>query len=614
MATPLAEAAAARRTRGPGVKSREARSVALDLLDAPKMQRRVWLHDLERHERAWVLGEVQREAGTMFALWHDDPVGFTEDVLGETMWGLQGEVMASIAVVGVKRIVVPAGFGVGKTFLAGRMVAWAGAVNPIGSIKIVTTATRMRQVRSQLWPHIKTAVSKGKLPGRTDTVQWVADDMYGNEVQIAYGFSAPPNDEAAMQGIHGTPKLLLVVDEAGGIAPLIGKGTNNLLTGEAKLLAIGNPAMNEPGSWFERLSARGADPEEPNTHRVHISALHSPAITGEPTPVCRACVPNLDGHTISEGVNGESHLPDWTWLRDTLGEYGVFIDRDERDLAKVRELIRESGHPYLVAKVLAEFPKDVGNQVMPSSWVEAAADAEDPAGEDYVRLGDLGLPDETDQFTVKKGSWVRLGVDVASDGGDEFAVYRAIGDVIHQRHASSGKQNADSNHVTDVIVAEIQRANALRIALGTTAKVRVKVDANGLGWGIVGNLRRLVKEGLIDCEVVAVMVAESPHKVDEAAVMRPYRKRDEMWLAGRFMLQMQPGTGAGRLRLRIDHQAKVQLSLPQIGYNSRGDVVVESKANMKKRGVSSPDRAEAALLSIYEPEPLNQRRRRGLLN
>lgn len=613
MLTTDAAAASQRHGRGPGVKSNEARRVALDLLDAPKEKRRTWLHTLSEHERTYIFGEVQREAGTLYAIWHDDPAGFTEDVLGETMWGLQRGVMESIALPGVKRIVVPAGFGVGKTFLAGRMVAWAGAVNPIGSMKIVTTATRMRQVRSQLWPHIKTAVSKGALPGRTDTVQWVADDMYDNEVQIAYGFSAPPNDEAAMQGIHGTPKLLLVVDEAGGIAPLIGKGTNNLLTGDAKLLAIGNPAMDEPGSWFERLSARGEDPEEPNTRRVHISALHSPGITGEPTPVCRACVPNLDGHTIAEGVNGESHLPDWTWLRDTLAEYGVQIDRDERDTAKIRELIREAGHPYLIAKVLAEFPKDVGNQVMPSSWVEAAEQVEDPTGEEFVRLSELALPGETEQFTVKKGAWIRLGVDVASDGGDEFAIYRAIGDVVHQRHTSSGKQNADSNHVTDVIAEEINRATALRKALGTEAKVRVKVDANGLGWGIVGNLRRLVKEGRIDADIVAVMVSESPYREDESAVMRPYRKRDEMWLAGRFLMQPDPSTGAGRLRLRIDHKAKVQLTLPQLGYNSGGFVVVESKKNMKKRGVSSPDRGEAALLSIYEPEPLKNKRR-GLLN
>src|SRR5690606_31148057 len=99
----------------------------------------------------------------------------------------------------------------------------------------------------------------------------------------------------------------------------------------------------------------------------------------------------------------------------------------------VRKACRESGHPYLIAKVLAEFPKDTGSQIMPSSWVEAGEMLEDPVGPDYVRPCDLGLDDEHDKFTVKKGSWVRLGVDVAADGGDEFAIYRSVGDVLHPR-------------------------------------------------------------------------------------------------------------------------------------------------------------------------------------
>lgn len=596
------------------MKSNEARSIAFNLLEVNRHQRRAWLHTLPERDRAYVFGEVQRELGTLYGLWADDPYGFVEDVIGETQWSLQREVTDSIVMPGVKRVIVPAGFGVGKTFLAGRMVAWAGAANPVGSIRIVTTATRMRQVRSQLWPEIRTAVAKAKLPGRLDTIQWIAPDLYDNDVQVAYGFSAPPNDEAAMQGIHGTPKLLLVVDEAGGIAPLIGKGTNNLLTGDARLLAIGNPAMNEPGSWMEGAAAEGVDPAEPQTITIRISTLDSPAITGEPTPLCRACVPNLDGHTISEGVNGNSHLPDRDWLLRTCREYGVLLPRDV-DLDTVREAILDSGVPYLIAKVLAEFPRDSGAQIMPSSWVEAAEQAEEPAGDEYVRLRDLGLEHETDEWMVKRGAWVRLGVDVAADGGDELAIYRMVGDMIHHRHTSSGKQNADAMVVAGKIAEHIDQACRLREALGTTQPVRVKVDGNGLGWGVVGILQAWVKSGRFkNVQIVRVMVSESPHKVDEAAVMRPYRKRDEMFLAGRFLLQPDPTTGIGRVRLRVDHKCKVQLSTPTHTNNAAGFVVVESKANMKKRGLSSPDRGEAALLAAYEPEPISTRTRRGLLN
>ncbi|WP_207309574.1 hypothetical protein [Streptomyces kasugaensis] len=43
-------------------------------------------------------------------------------------------------------------------------------------------------------------------------------DAYGQDVVVAYGFSAPASDEVAMQGIH-MPHLPLIVDEAGGINP-----------------------------------------------------------------------------------------------------------------------------------------------------------------------------------------------------------------------------------------------------------------------------------------------------------------------------------------------------------------------------------------------------------
>lgn len=635
--TTSAAAAQSRQQSGPGVKSKEARSVALNLLDAPRDVRRKWLHTLNERDRAFVFGEVERETGTLYGLWHDAPVGFTEDVVGETVWGLQGEVLDSLALPNVQRIIVPAGFGVGKTYIAGRAAAWAVATNVIGSMIVVTTAPKMRQVRSQMWPHIKTAVAKGRLPGRTDTTQWIVQDMYGNDKQVAYGFSAAPTDEAAMQGIHGTPKLVLIVDEAGGISPLIGNGTNNLLTGDAKLIAIGNPAMNEPGSWFERSTVDGNDPEEPDTHTIQISTLHSPSITGEPTPVCRACVPNMDGHTISGGL--KPHLPDWNWLRKTLRDYGIQLDPGETDLELVRQLCRESGQPYLIAKVLAEFPKDSGNQVMPASWVEAAVQADEPMdhtgcpedalcrggkepsyvcvatelAEGYVRLCDLDLEGETETFAVKRGAWIRLGVDVAADGGDEFAVYRSVGDMLQHRHTSSGAQNADPMVVADKIVDQIDAAHRLRAALGTERKVRVKIDANGLGWGVVGVLAGYVKSGRIDAEIIGVMVSEKPETEDEASPMRPYRKRDELWLAGRHLLQPDPKTGYGRVRLRTDQKCATQLTHPRIGNNAGGYVLIETKDSMRRRGLHSPDRAEAGLLALYEPLPINPPKRFGVL-
>jgi hypothetical protein len=552
-----------------------------------------------------VLAEVEREMGTKYALWADTPSGFVEDVLGEAIWSKQREVLDSV--VTAKRTAVPAGFGVGKTWLAGRLVGWAGSVHAPGTIVIVTTATRFRQVRNQLWgPHIRKVVARAQLPGKCDTTQWKIPTIHGNEAIVAYGFTAPSNDEAAMQGIHGTPKLLLIVDEAGGIARLIGNGTNNLLTGDAAMLAIGNPPADDPRSWFEELCEEGNNPDEPSTRTIPIRVVDSPAITGERVPYCTDCPPGAQRHTISD------HLPTQEWVDRTIREYG-------------------KDHPYVQAKVYAKFPKGGANKAIPLSFIEAAQNMPDPDpayDPDYVRICDLGLEDETATHTVKRGAWIRIGVDVAADGGDEVTIYRCIGDALEFRHASSGQVNINQVDVAGRILEEVKAAERLAAALGTTAPVRVKIDRNGLGHGAHSMLERWGEEGKHRAQIVGVMVSESiePTREDPGQIFQPWRKRDEMWLSARALLQPGPTRsvdgrgddgrdegGHGKLRLRVDHKCAVQLSSPNLGTNSQGASVVESKKAMRARGVTSPDRADGALLAVYEPYDLMESRRYGLI-
>jgi hypothetical protein len=565
-----------------GVRSKEASSIADTLLRAPIPVRRAALKTLDGNDLTHVLAEVERETGTLYGLWADTPSGFIEDVLGESIWSKQREIVD--AVPHYTRVMVPAGFGVGKTYIAGRLAAWAGATNPVGTMLVVTTATRFRQVRNQLWPHIRKTVSRAGLPGFCDEVQWKMPDQWNNNVIVAYGFTAQAHDEASMQGIHGNPKLIIIVDEAGGIARSIGNGTNNLLVGESRMLAIGNPAMDDPRSWFEVMCEEGDDPEEPGTVTVPIATYDSPAITGERVPYCLDCPPSVERHSLA------IHLPAQDWIDRTIREYG-------------------EDHPYVIAKVHAKFPKGGGGKVIPTTWVEDAKNNEDPTGPGWVRLCDLGLEGESAKHTVKRGAWVRLGVDVAADGGDEFTIYRIVGDVIEHRHHSSGAANDNQVKVAKKILEEVLAAERLAEALGSTAKVHVKIDKNGLGHGAVGMLEVWGQNGRHNSVIFGVMVSESPERDDPGAVMRPYRKRDEMWLATRALLQPDPSTGTGRLRLRVDREAAIQLTTPNLGSNAGGFAVVESKKQMQARGMKSPDRAEAILLSVYEPGPV----RRGII-
>jgi hypothetical protein len=51
----------------------------------------------------------------------------------------------------------------------------------------------------------------------------------------------------------------------------------------------------------------------------------------------------------------------------------------------------------------------------------------------------------------------------------------------------------------------------------------------------------------------------------------------------------------------VDEMTVAQLSAPKLYTRSSGHSEVEPKKAMRARGVSSPDRGEAVLLSVYEP-------------
>lgn len=583
--------AAIRRSTGIRVESSNLVRALPTLMLMPLQERHEELRGWVRADGGDVFAEIMAASnvlyGTPYGIWVDDPVGFAVDVLRESVWSVQRDVLAAIPA--HKRTLVPAAFGLGKTHAAAFAALWWASVHPVGTALTVTTATRFRQVQRQLWPHVRRVHAKAGLPGDCDMTQWKMPDQYGVDTTVAYGFSAPEHDEAAMQGIHA-PKVLLIVDEAGGISRAVGGSTRNLLTGDAHLLAIGNPATDDEGSWFEVACEDGMDPDRPQDITIVIPATSSPAITGEEIE-CASCPPSAEPHMI--GV----HLVDQAWVDDAIREHG-------------------EDAPYVVAKVNAKFPKGGASRAIPSAYVDAALDA---AGiEDWWAAEDM--PAEAVSFDRNGRAYnvqpylfadIKLGVDVAADGGDEFVVSRIEGDVARIRLVQSGAANENATDVAGKILEEIRMAEELAAVLGSESPVTVKVDAIGLGWGVCGVLEAWGSEGLHSSVIVRVVVSESPDKpADKKAQWRPANKRAEMWLNGRQQLQPDEA-GRPRLRLDVDGRCAAQLRAPMYGTNASGNQVIEQKQKMKERGVTSPDRAEAVLLAAYEG--VRRRRKRGLI-
>lgn len=606
-ATALGDAAAEVEREETRTSSTIARGLFHDLMATEPAIRRGFFKGLPASDQREVLRVALVEGGTPLAIYRDDPVGFIEDVLDETLWSKSREVAESV---GRNQITaVPSCFASSKTWGAARLNLWFAQTRAPGTALAVTIAPLWRQVVRQMWPEIRRAHHRADLPGQVDTFQMKLTTYDPKRRRplvhtVSYGLVANKHDESAVQGIHA-PEIFVVVDEGGGIGHAPGRNLNAMMTGDSRMLVIGNPPTDEEGSWFEQLCLSD------ESHTIRISAYDAPDLTGEAAPRCKSCPAGMPAHSMAE------HLVKRDYVERVTREYG-------------------EDSPYVQAKIHARFPRGGSRRMLPYSWVDLARDADDPQPdlhEEFVAIGDLGLRDERDPLaTVRKHSWVRLGVDVASDGGDEFVVARSVGDLFTVEHYSSGEANEDPHTVAGKVLEHIIKAQRLADAIDSPWPVRVKIDSIGVGWGVHGILEAWRSEGQMTtpsgttAEIVAVDVAEATDREpDPEATFRPARKRDELWLAMREVLPRPDdyvgGLSDGKLppeelpkmRLRVDDRTAAQLTSVQYGTSSSGFTVVESKKAMKKRGMSSPDRAEAVLLANYEPAPPKPKRKKARL-
>jgi hypothetical protein len=160
------------------------------------------------------------------------------------------------------------------------------------------------------------------------------------------------------------------------------------------------------------------------------------------------------------------------------------------------------------------------------------------------------------------------GLDVARFGSDRTALCKRRGNVVVDIKHWGG---LDLMQTVGQIVNEAKLDNPEEIC----------VDTIGLGSGVADRLR---EQGY---NVRDVNVAES-------SAMNPNanRLRDELWMSVKDWLATRG------VKLPKDETLRHELVAPRYNFTSSGKVVVESKDSMKKRGMRSPDLADALCLTF----------------
>jgi hypothetical protein len=118
---------------------------------------------------------------------------------------------------------------------------------------------------------------------------------------------------------------------------------------------------------------------------------------------------------------------------------------------------------------------------------------------------------------------------------------------------------------------------------------KVKVDATGLGAGVVDQLVRHSSS----VRVYAVDAGSSPTMQPEHGAGYS-RLRDQLWFASRLWLR-------DRGHLPEEPKLEAELVAPCYRFDETGRIKVERKEDTKKRLRRSPDRADALNLAIYDP-------------
>ena len=198
------------------------------------------------------------------------------------------------------------------------------------------------------------------------------------------------------------------------------------------------------------------------------------------------------------------------------------------------------------ARVLGEFP-DAGDATLyPLSWIEAAQNRELVA--DGVK---------------------QLGVDVARFGSDESVIAFRHGPVVRIVHAMQGNDT-------------MTLAGHVAIQYRERGATQAKIDVVGVGGGVVDRCR---ENGIEVVDLISGSKARDSERFLNA--------KAEWYWGFREALE------AGEVDLDPnDEELLTQLSSIHYYIDSRGKIGIESKDDARKRGVDSPDRAEAIIYAF----------------
>ncbi len=208
--------------------------------------------------------------------------------------------------------------------------------------------------------------------------------------------------------------------------------------------------------------------------------------------------------------------------------------------------------PFVLVNVFGKFPPGQSNTLIGRDTAQAASERQ---------LIQAAFVDEP----------VVLGVDVARFGDDESVCIKRQGRMAYKPNVY---RNMSLMELADQVVLQM---------LAEPKPVAVMIDETGVGAGVVDRLRQLGHQ------VVGVNFGSKATKAEP----RLANKRAEMW--------WDMGEWLKQAAIPKDPQLVDELCAPTYWFDKQERVVLESKDDMKARGASSPNKADALACTFAAP-------------
>jgi len=494
-----------------------------------------------------------------YSQYQNNPVGFVEEVLGETLTDDIQRMLNSVRDNPVT-VCVTAN-GVGKTHGAARTGLWWLKCF-VDSQCYTAAAPPESNLRRLLWGEINSVVEKFPdifqgLDKKTMHISKSANSFLTGVAIPATGTAA--QREARFSGKHA-PHLLFVLDEGDAIDDAVYKGIESCLSGgHGRLLVMFNPRA-EQGAPYRMIRDRIA-------HVVELSAFtHPNVVTG--TDVIPGAV---DRPTTIRRINqwcrplNTNEQPDNTCFElPKFLENCTASDQAGRPFPPLQPGQYKIMEPAFSYMVLGRYPAQGSTQLISREWLDRARSRWDA----YVAQHGEVHP---------QGTQAIMGLDVGEFGTDANVACFRYGGFVEQLIAWSG---VDTLVTGNRAAAEYQDRH-VRFC---------NVDATGVGSGVAPQLKH---EG---CRANAVKVAASPTEKTELGEFK--NLRSQLWWSCREWLRTDQGA-----MLPPDDALLEELALPTYEIRN-GKIEIMRKQTMRELLKRSPDRADALCLSFYEPELL----------